>query len=277
MELARRGAFTPDRDLKKRLKRLRAEQAVRVLAPGDLLFEEERAARGEYRGLEGRAWCPTPQAVKTLEAAGLAVPRAPSLEVLRLANDRAFNAELGQTLPGAVYSRDLDELEAALNAPEVTGAWLCKRAFGVSGRGQRRVTASSMADADVAWLAASLKLGGVQLEPLVVIDREYAIHGWLDENGEVELSSACRMDCDVHGAWVDTRHAEEGELATHEWELLLKEAGRVARALAAARYHGPFGIDAYRWKDAAGELRMNPRSEINARYTLGWRVSFPER
>jgi hypothetical protein len=42
----------------------------------------------------------------------------------------------------------------------------------------------------------------------------------------------------------------------------------VAEVLRDAGYFGPFGIDAYRWRDGATQY-FNPRSEINARYSMG--------
>jgi hypothetical protein len=50
------------------------------------------------------------------------------------------------------------------------------------------------------------------------------------------------------------------------------EVERVATALHAAAYFGPFGIDAYEYRVGV-ELRLNPRSEINARYSMGFAAS----
>ena len=53
---------------------------------------------------------------------------------------------------------------------------------------------------------------------------------------------------------------------------LLAEAHRVAEALFAADYFGPFGVDAYFYRDR-GDIRLQPRSEINARYSMGFAAS----
>jgi hypothetical protein len=55
---------------------------------------------------------------------------------------------------------------------------------------------------------------------------------------------------------------------------LLEEARRVGLALAQAAYFGPFGVDAFTYRDRAGALQLQPRSEINARYTMGFAVGF---
>ena len=52
---------------------------------------------------------------------------------------------------------------------------------------------------------------------------------------------------------------------------LEEAAARAGEALARAGYHGPFGIDAFRYRSAPGAPeRLNPLSEINARFTMDW-------
>ena len=55
-----------------------------VLAPGSRLGPE----------FEGRAWCPTPSALRAIAEAGAIVPPAPPLDVLITANHRRFSFEL---------------------------------------------------------------------------------------------------------------------------------------------------------------------------------------
>jgi hypothetical protein len=43
----------------------------------------------------------------------------------------------------------------------------------------------------------------------------------------------------------------------------------VGRALAGSGYRGPFGIDAYTYRDPLSAVRLQPLSEINARLTHG--------
>jgi hypothetical protein len=46
---------------------------------------------------------------------------------------------------------------------------------------------------------------------------------------------------------------------------------RVAAALLQAGYFGPFGIDAFRY-ELGGRTKLQPRCEINARYTMGFAI-----
>jgi hypothetical protein len=48
----------------------------------------------------------------------------------------------------------------------------------------------------------------------------------------------------------------------------------VGRALFAAAYFGPFGVDGFVYRDHDGGLRLQPRSEINARYSMGFAIGF---
>jgi hypothetical protein len=53
-------------------------------------------------------------------------------------------------------------------------------------------------------------------------------------------------------------------------EELALAAGRLGRALGRAGYFGPFGVDGYEYRDRGGDLRLQPASDLNARYTMGW-------
>lgn len=44
---------------------------------------------------------------------------------------------------------------------------------------------------------------------------------------------------------------------------------RPRRRSGAAGYFGPFNVDAFVWRDGGG-AHLQPRSEVNARYSMGW-------
>jgi hypothetical protein len=227
-------------------------------------------------GAEGRAWCPTPRALSILSASGAALPDAPSLEVLRRVNHRRFSAELGQQLDGGRFVNDLDELIACIGAPVDSGCWVLKRPHGFSGMGHRRVPVGALDHKAAPWVDASLKEDGLQVEPWVERIADFAIHGFLSPAGEVTIGQPCVQRCDAKGVWLHTERATEGALHDQERQMLVADTRRSADALAVAGYFGPFGIDAFRYRSDGAE-RFNVRSEINARYTMGWAVGMMSR
>lgn len=244
--------------------------AASLLEEGDVLVDESSEA-GVARGLVGRAFCPTPRAIALLRRAGAEPEAHPPVEVLRRVGSRAFCASLGPTLPGAAFATTWDEARAILEiAPGIGDAWRVKRAFGMSGRGQRVVRARSVSAADEGFVRAGLERGGVQIEPNVTLEVEYAMHGMIAEAGGLRLGRLVVQRCDARGAWMATEPADAPELEAR----LRDEATAVARALHTAGYFGPFGIDAFTYRDGEGSIRLQPRSEINARYTMGFAVGF---
>ncbi len=275
LELARSGPYQAPLPVLRALAPWLAH-ARSLLAPGDLLLEEwigtsQRRARSE---LIGACWSPTPSALARLAKAGVPLPAAPGAEVLRRVSHRSFYLELGGGAPGANYFRDAGALERALrergNAP-----WLFKRAYGFAGRGQRRISEPS-AD-DLRWLADGLRLGGLLGEPWLEIERELSLHGWLERDGGLRLGRPCAQRVDRWRAWVASEPLDAGELSA-AWHAALENAARgAAEALFRAGYFGPFGIDAYIWRTAAGGRELNPLGELNARYTMGYRVGMAAR
>jgi hypothetical protein len=242
-----------------------------LLGPDDReLTRSEPLVMGSARGYVGRAWCPTPSVCVLLERAGATIEHAPSLACLRTVNHRRFHAALGQTLPDAAFVEQLPALQRKLSTPSPDG-WLAKRGFGFAGRGVRRMPAKLAPD-DELWLTHALQYGGVQVEPWLPIIAEYSLHGYIDPTGTTRLGRPCRR---VEGTVSSYALADEPPtapsqaLTVAERSALLQQAERTASALKAERYTGPFGIDAfaYEWH---GQRAFNPRSEINARYTLAY-------
>lgn len=192
-------------------------------------------------------------------------PASPGLEVLRAANDRAFCADLGQTLPAAHYIRSREEL------PLGDGGWLLKRAFGFAGRGQRFVRAP-LDEQDENWLRASLARGGVQVEPRVLVSIEVGTPGFV-RGEEVLVGQPVQQICEG-GVWRESRPNPLG-VPTDD----LRQAAReVGEALVHLGYFGPFGVDAYAYqRRSLFEPGFNLRSEVNARYTMGWALGWEQR
>ncbi len=248
-----------------------ASQARRLVQAYDReLVRTPELVPGCAQGYQGAAWCPTPSIVALLDRAGAPIEYAPSLGCLQTVNHRRFHAELGQTLPEATFLTREDEVVARLAQPSPDG-WMVKRGFGFAGRGVRRMPSVLTPD-DARWLTHALAYGGVQVEPWVHIIAEYSMHGFIAPTG-VRLGEPC-----VLLAWSEPTYELVERDATGakalepvERRALIEHVELTARALRTEGYLGPFGIDAftYRWQ---GTRHFNPRSEVNARYTLAYAV-----
>lgn len=270
-----RAAYQPSRRLLETMRPHQQHLASALLEEGDVLIDEDSPAGVAY-GLSGRAFCPTPRALRLLRRAGAQPEPHPSVEVLRRVNARSFASGLGATLPGAAFVRsDVDAIETLRRGPDVGDGWRVKFAHGMAGRNQRVIAPGALAENDREFVARGLRLGGVQIEPNVPIVTEYALHGRIALGGGLELGVLVLQRCDARGAWVSSERAGErsGELAN----ALAREAARVATALHESGYVGPFGVDAYTYLDRRGELCQQLRSEINARYSMGFAVGFGRR
>lgn len=279
-ELARPAGYTPKAAAVARARALAARLAA-LLGPEDVLvWPDDPAAMTPAAApdgdREGRAWCPTPRALRALRRAGAEPAPAPPLAVLRRVNHRRFCAELGQPLPGARFVETLAELAETIAGPSPTGQWILKRPFAFSGRGRMRVAQGALDPSALPWINASLSSGeaspGLQVEPWVERCGDFSVHGHLTPAGALVLGAPCAQRCDERGAWLETRRAAPGELTPAEARALLEAARAAAEALTAAGYFGPFGVDAFRWRGADGRACFNPRCEINARYTMGWAI-----
>jgi hypothetical protein len=107
------------------------------------------------------------------------------------------------------------------------------------------------------------------LEPRVRIEYELAIHGYVQATGEYTLGKTTQQTC-THGAFVGA-HTVLSEAVAVYAPSMESEGARVAEALSAAGYFGAFGVDGH-----VSEFGLVARSEINARYTLGWAVGCSE-
>jgi phosphoribosylaminoimidazole carboxylase (NCAIR synthetase) len=261
--------YAPNAATSRRVEKF-ARQLHELARPGDIILRARmKVPPNEYLG---EAWSPTPRALKLMLECGVRLPCAPTLDVLRRVNHRRFCAALGQVLEAARYVESLDTLQEHM-ARYAASTWLLKRPFGFSGRGNRRVSPTTDVASSRSWIETSFRRGeGLQAEPWVEIEREFALHGSIDADGQIRLGTPTVQECDPRGAWIGTREIKPPDLDRNEHDTLYLEAERTARALVAGSYFGPFGIDAYRWRDDRGQLHFNPRSEINARYTMGWHV-----
>ncbi|MEO8876080.1 MAG: ATP-grasp domain-containing protein [Polyangiaceae bacterium] len=266
-----RTGYAPKKGVMEAMRLFAPKLAARLLDPQIDLVIDEHSPLLVARGLIGRAFCPTPRALRLLIRAGAELEPQPDCDVLVRVNSRAFCSSLGTTLEGAAFVTTEEEARARLatSPPEaVAKRWRVKRNFGMTGRGQRIVESACMSDSDFAFVRAGLSEGGVQIEPDVKILSELAIHGVLAANGAFVLGPVVQQHCDARGAWMSSEPLSPRDAPAE----MVAEAERVAAALCAEKYFGPFGVDAFAYQvgEAGGKIALQPRSEINARFTMGF-------
>jgi hypothetical protein len=235
-----------------------------LLDPGDLELGE---VSGGEAGRTAAAWCATPRAHALLARAGADTSALCAPEVVRTVLSRAFARELRAKDEPGDFVRTPGELEALLARGRGGADWLAKREYSLAGRGRRRLRAGALTPQDSVWLAASFARGGLQVEPWYRVEAEFALHGHLARDGTLRRGRLCRQVVDAHGSWLESAAADERELDAPETRELQAAFERAARALRAAGYHGPFGLDAFRHAQGFRAL-----SELNARHSMGWAV-----
>ena len=197
-------------------------------------------------------------------------------DVVARVHHRAFALEtareLGVALPGARMVESLAELEAHLAsggaAASPTGGWVVKAPLSAAGRlrwvGRGREVQEEKTRASLANLFRAH--APLLFEPWMERTADFGAAGLVGPGG-------WRL-AGLHGQRVDSQGRFVGidlpaELTDDEACRLEEVAGEVAARLARNGYTGPFGIDAYRHRDAEGRLCFHPLGEINARMTVG--------
>lgn len=249
-------------------KRPHLVDALAALVGDDAVVARTRTRGAVQSVVRGFAWCPTPSALSACARAGIAPPRAPGVDVLSRVNHRAFCADLGPTLDQSRFITTVEDALAWIGRPSPSGTWLMKRPLGFAGHG--RAVAPPIDQAVKTFVARSVtEEGGVQIEPLVERLLDISLHGHLSETGTLTVGVPTVQVLNAFGAWRSTRRAQPGEVTAEERSALDREIVLVGAALERAGYFGPFGIDAFRYARGAGSA-LQPRCEINARYTMGW-------
>lgn len=199
---------------------------------------------------------------------------APAAEVVRQVNSRAFRYDVEREwnigLVDAAVASSLDELEAVIqrhgNAPH---GWLLKSNFGMSGREARRGRGARLDDNTRNWAQRRLQGSGpIIFEPIVERVAEAGIQIEIPQAGEPALVGVTPLLVDRSGVYRGSRFAcPAGEMAA--WQPAVETGLRVAKRLQRSGYFGPLGTDAMQYRDDAGNGRLRPLQDLNARFTMG--------
>lgn len=113
--------------------------------------------------------------------------------------------------------------------------------------------------------------GPIHIAPMVDIVHEFGLHGRVEQSGEVRIGRPIRYLRSAGPRPLEAATAPEDVSAA-----LPDSVDAVSARLSLIGYFGPFGIDAFTWKDVDGTVHLRAVSEVNARYTLGFGLGAPE-
>lgn len=273
-ELSRGAATTPARGELARMRAMSDSLRGALVPAGDLVVGDPEVTSGR----EGVAWCPTPSALARLSRLGASLPACPEFSVLRAVNHRRWSASRGLALPGARWVERAADLAQVVEGPWPAEGWLLKRAYTFAGRGHLHLRARREVEDPrmVGWIRRALSQGGVLAEPRVARVVDVARHGWLARDGALTAGALTRAEVDGRGQWVASVVCEEDRLSPREIDAFDEVYHDTAEGLQKEGYFGPFGVDGFVWDDD-GARRLQPRSDVNARYSMGWAVGMGAR
>lgn len=194
-------------------------------------------------------------------------------------NHRGFALEvatrLGVALPGAALLHSLHALDRHLEAGGADaapgGRWVLKAPLSAAGRG-RVFGEGRRPDARTEKHAARLldDHDSFLFEPWMERIADFSAAARVTDDG-VGAIRCHRQVVTAHGAWRGSALEPIGPDAPE----VARAAAAAGAALFDAGYRGPYGVDAFRYRDAAGREALAPLVEINARHTFGhvaWRL-----
>jgi len=199
----------------------------------------------------------------------------PPLDVVKKVNSRAFRFTLEQEwdlgLPGAALMTSLDELHSVLrDAGDLPHGWLLKANFGMSGREALRGRGTVLEENPKNWALKRLASGGaIVFEPMVERISEAGVQFEIPQtDSKPELVGITPLLVDRGGVYRGSRLGCPPEEAEN-WQPAVEAGMRVALAVQRLGYFGPLGIDAMRYRDAAGNIKLRALQDLNARFTMG--------
>jgi len=219
---------------------------------------------------------------------------SPRPEVAARVNHRAFAlsvaAGLDAALPGARFVSTAADLVGHLAAGGANaspdGAWVLKAPWSAAGRDRVIARDQALEGTDLRRRVDAMlrRHGSLLFEPWMPRLADFGASGWVD--GErVRLVGVHRQHLSDRGGFagidvvVGARLGAVAGTASARRLLALSESERTAlvsaledtgAALLRGGYTGPFGVDAWRYRDAAGGTAFHKLGEINARLTFGW-------
>ena len=209
-----------------------------------------------------------------------------SLDVVKRVNSREFSLEVEKSIgscPEAsrMFTR-LKDIETFLETqPPRPHGWVVKSTHGNAGLANRKVPGPGLDETDSKVISGYLaEDAAVQVEPWFERIRDISASGWVQPDGTVSRVRKSATETTAQGSfigiWFEAGDregarpgAQPGGILPREEESLDHAMRETARALGAAGYHGPFGIDGF-VHDSGGTQVVRAPIDINARHPLSF-------
>jgi hypothetical protein len=216
-------------------------------------------------------WSPS---IERLAAAHGWHAESPGFDVVRHVNSRALRLEIEQSLGiGLEHAARVDSLDALEHAIARMGheprGWILKSNQGMAGRESFRGRGAVCDGQARHWARRRLdSTGSIVCEPLLESLGEAGIQVEIPRTGKPCLLGVVPLMTSGSGTYRGSRiETAAEEIAC--WSDAARVALEVADRLRRLGYFGPLGIDAMRYRDREGRIRMRPLQDLNARFTMG--------
>lgn len=191
--------------------------------------------------------------------------------IVRRVNSRVWRSELERRLEvaptGLAVARTDEELSAAIGCL-INHEWVLKTEFGGAGR-EVRFGAGSLTQAESNWASNRFRRGlSIIVEPRLDRVDETGLQFQIDRDGQIIFEGITPLLTRPNGTFIGSRYDADESLFPI-WQEAIDVGWQVAEATAAKGYFGPLGIDAMRYRDREGAIRVRPLQDLNARYTMG--------
>jgi len=199
---------------------------------------------------------------------------APPHTVVTEANSRRFSFQCEQEwkigLEGTAAVDSVESLaEAIRRLPRGDDRWVVKAEFSMSARERVLGQGRELPEQTLHWARKRIERDGIVfVEPWVDRIAEAGLQFTIPQSGEPVFEGVTPLLTDERGEYRGNRFAVHDNIESL-WSSSIDTAQQVAQKLQAKGYFGPLGIDAVRYRDREGELRLRPLQDINARYTMG--------
>jgi hypothetical protein len=194
----------------------------------------------------------------------------PPLEVVQEVNSKAFSTLQAPPLADAAFLWNGEDLKKWLNL--TYGKRVIKTCFGLAGQGNRLIDEATSFKSIEEFCQREWKHQRPLIaEPWLERCLDFSTQWFLKPTGEMELLGTTLFEVTGQGVYLGTKAGPE-PLLFQNYQPFIEEHKKAVYALieilVRKGFFGHFGVDAFVYRDAQGDLALRSIVEINARQTM---------